>query len=38
MALWTSLSERTATYIRPGGAGNRWTLFDENGLTLYQDP
>ena len=34
MALWSNLSERTATYIRPGGAGNRWTLFDENGAMV----
>jgi len=34
MGLWSNLSERTATYIRAGGAGNRWTLFDENGAMV----
>lgn len=34
MSLWSNLSERTATYIRKGGPGNRWTLLDENGAMV----
>lgn len=34
MTLWSNLSERSAVYIRKGGAGNPITLLDETGAML----